>query len=178
MVGEGDPLLADGTERQPEIQLSAEGTTLENSEDNTSQIAQTNVVTFKDILGVTEEKELLEKIKVVNINISCGSSDDTIKIQKVPAIMLRNKIFLEYFKPRELSIIPTHAADPNLFKMELKLKLVAHFVKRRKRSTKLLLGDVRTKIKDIEACFANEVIESYEDEDLIYGCCSWTGVQC
>ena len=80
MPAELDPIIVDGTERQPEIQLSAEGTTLKNSEDNTSQIAQTNVVTFKDILGVTEEKELLEKIKEVNINISCGSSDDTIKI--------------------------------------------------------------------------------------------------
>ncbi|GMN74044.1 hypothetical protein TIFTF001_054956 [Ficus carica] len=82
--------------------------------------------------------------------------------------MIRNEDFKKYFTPRELSIGPIHAADPNLFKMELKLKLVAHFVERRKRSAKLLLGDVRTKIKDIKACFANEVIQSYEDEDLIW----------
>ena len=72
--------------------------------------------------------------------------------------MIRNEDSKKYFTPRELSIGPIHAADPNLFKMELKLTLVAHFVERRKRLAKLLLGDVRTKIKDIKACFANEVI--------------------
>ncbi|GMN64146.1 hypothetical protein TIFTF001_033206 [Ficus carica] len=76
--------------------------------------------------------------------------------------MLRNGDLKEYFKPRELSIGPIYAADPGLFKKELKLKLVAHFISDQSdRTGDDLLEEIKNNIVDIKSYFDNKVIESY-----------------
>lgn len=109
---------------------------------------ETKVVTFKDVLGVTEDKALLDAIKEIKINISNVGSCGVIKIQKVPEIMLRNGDLKKYFKPRGLSIGPIYTADPSLFKKELKLKLVAHFISDQSdRTGDDLLEEIRNNIE-------------------------------
>ncbi|GMN69729.1 hypothetical protein TIFTF001_038775 [Ficus carica] len=133
-------------------------------------------VTFKDVIGITKGEVLLAKImEEVKISISGAGSDNITKIQKVPGFMLQNEEFKQNFKPRELSIGPIHAADPDLFKKPLKLKLAAYFVKETGESGEetgkrwaALLEEFKTEIKDIQTCFDKEVIESSTcDDDLI-----------
>ncbi|GMN68946.1 hypothetical protein TIFTF001_037998 [Ficus carica] len=136
--------------------------------------------TFKDVIGITEGKELLAEImKEVKISTSGAGIDNITKIQKVPRIMLQNEEFKQNFKPRELSIGPIHAADPDLFKKQLKLKLAAYFVKETSKRGEetgesgeetgkrwdAVLEEIKAEIKDIKTCFDKEVIESYTCDD-------------
>ncbi|GMN36959.1 hypothetical protein TIFTF001_042546 [Ficus carica] len=165
MSGEDNSLNVDDTERPHETT---------SSRANTSQYGQTG------------DKQLLDELEAVKINIRDTQEEktcDDIKIKKTPEIMLRNGDLNEYFRPRELSIGPIHAADSNLFKKELKLKLAAHFIEATgikvddlleefKREIKVIVTYIdiekqkhTRKIKAIKTYFDKEVIKSFNDEE-------------
>ncbi|GMN55366.1 hypothetical protein TIFTF001_024480 [Ficus carica] len=139
--------------------------------------------TFKDVIGITEGKELLAEImEKVKRSTSGAGIDNITKIHKVPEIMLKNEEFKQNFKPSQLSIGPIHAADSDLFKKQLKLKLAAYFVKETNKSGEetgesgeetskrwdAVLEEIKAEIKDIKTSFDKEVIESYAcDDELI-----------
>ncbi|GMN22040.1 hypothetical protein TIFTF001_043440 [Ficus carica] len=181
MSSKYDHPIGDAKEGQEDIQLVDQVTTWTCREACTSR-AQTEVDTFEHKIGVNEGTELLNKTEKA-MKTSSGSTDDFIKIQQVPRIMLQNEDFREYFKPRELSIGPIHADDPNLFKMELKLKLAAYFIKESGKTKDDFLKQIKTGIKDIKTCFDEEAITSYTDDQLIWllfldGCAMLGFVHC
>ena len=79
------------------------------------------------------------------------------KIQRVPEIMQRNEDFRACYKPMELSIGPIHASDPNLFKMELKLRLAAEFIKESEQTEEDLLMTIKENIQYLKKSFNEEV---------------------
>ncbi|EXB77326.1 hypothetical protein L484_010151 [Morus notabilis] len=87
------------------------------------------------------------------------------KIQKVPDIMLRNADhFSTLFEPMELSIGPLYGPNDKLYKWDLKVKLAAHFIKRRGDTTE---HDLLQKVKkvDIKKYFDDKVIQDYRTDD-------------
>lgn len=180
MSGEYISVIVEGTEKREEIQISDRAkTTTESTQANASHSVQ-------EILGLTEEKQLLDTLVNILYPSDTKEGDATqqkgVKIQKVPEnIMLRNKdYFEEHFKPRELSIGPIHAADPNLFKKELKLQLAAHFfegvtekdpavrVEDTVADMKRLLEGLNRQIKELRECYDKKVTASYSDDELTW----------
>ncbi|GMN74573.1 hypothetical protein TIFTF001_053871, partial [Ficus carica] len=142
------------------------------SQDSTSQAQTKDLATSDDAVGVTEDKQLVDQLDAIKIDVRHTKEKQNVnkkhvKIQKVPEIMLRNGDLKKYFKPREWSIGPIHAADSNLYKKELKLKLAACFIDESNSTGAFLLEKIKSEIKDIRAFFSEEVIESYTDEKLL-----------
>ena len=91
--------------------------------------------------------------------------------QNLPEIMLQNgnNIYDKYFKPKQISVGPLHADDSNLLKEELKVKLVAKFIRSygdRKREESVL-NEIRDSINVLKNLFGHGVkIESYDNDFL------------
>ncbi|GMN52077.1 hypothetical protein TIFTF001_021225 [Ficus carica] len=162
MSGEYDAaLIKDSTERKGEI-LLAERKGKRESQASTSQ-AKTEVITNE-----SEDKKLVDALDAIKIDIMNRAEEkQKIKIQEIPRIMLRNGNLKEDLKPTQLSIGPIHAADSDLYNKELKLKLAASFIEKINSTGALLLEKIKSEIKDIKAYFAEEVIKSYTDEELL-----------
>ena len=100
---------------------------------------------FLGALKLEKEEKRREKVRSM------------IKIQRVPEIMQRNEDFRACYKPMELSIGPIHASDPNLFKMELKLRLAAEFIKESEQTEEDLLMTIKENIQYLKKSFNEEV---------------------
>ncbi|GMN19740.1 hypothetical protein TIFTF001_039883 [Ficus carica] len=166
MSGEYDGLVKDNAENIEEIEL-AEQEIKKESQASTRQ-DQTKVVTHEG-----EDKQLADALDAITTdirrtkekksNVKMGRK----KIQEIHDILLRNGSLKEYFKPKECSIGPIHASDSTSYKKELKLKLAACFIEESRSTGALFLEKIKSEVKDIKAYFAEEVIKSYTDEELL-----------
>ncbi|PON61218.1 hypothetical protein TorRG33x02_282390 [Trema orientale] len=100
------------------------------------------------------------------------------KIQRVPEIMLRQRNFKEYYKPREIPIGPLHANSKHLGKRALKAKFTAKFIKNSGQTGEILLKEIKKNINEIKQRFDEIEIHNLALDDerlsrmLFLGGCS------
>ncbi|KAK9987236.1 hypothetical protein SO802_032187 [Lithocarpus litseifolius] len=91
------------------------------------------------------------------------------KIQKVKFLLRDHKDFQKHYEPRAVSLGPIHNGGKKYKLGETyKLMLTCEFVKGSKETINDLYKKIGEKIKELKECFEKEVIEGYEDEDLIW----------
>ncbi|KAM3738807.1 hypothetical protein ACB098_09G158700 [Castanea mollissima] len=107
------------------------------------------------------------------------------KIQKVIFLLRDNKDFFQkHYEPRAVSLGPIHHGNEK-YKLGEKYKLVLtyEFVERSEEKINDLFKKIKEKIKELKECFEEEVIKSYNDEDLIWlllvdGCATLQYIYC
>ncbi|XP_030924354.1 UPF0481 protein At3g47200-like [Quercus lobata] len=120
--------------------------------------------------SISSETTTLEaKIKTVmearkNVTLSPAP-----KIQKVIFLLRDNKDFNIHYEPRAVSLGPIHHGNEK-YKLGEKYKLVLayEFVEGSEEKINDLFKKIKEKIKELKECFEEEVIKSYDDEDLIW----------
>ncbi|KAK7840255.1 upf0481 protein [Quercus suber] len=107
------------------------------------------------------------------------------KIQKVIFLLRDNKDFFQkHYEPRAVSLGPIHHGNEK-YKLGEKYKLVLtyEFVEGSEEKINDLFKKIKEKIKELKECFEEEVIKSYDDEDLIWlllvdGCATLQYIYC
>ncbi|XP_030924544.1 UPF0481 protein At3g47200-like [Quercus lobata] len=135
--------------------------------------------------SISSETTTLEaKIKTVmearkNVTLSPAP-----KIQKVIFLLRDNKDFNIHYEPRAVSLGPIHHGNEK-YKLGEKYKLVLtyEFVEGSEKKINYLFKKIEEKIKELKECFEEEVIKSYNDEDLIWlllvdGCATLQYIYC
>ncbi|KAL5564648.1 hypothetical protein UlMin_027812 [Ulmus minor] len=96
-----------------------------------------------------------------------NSSDEIIRIQKVPRIMFQLKKFEEnYYIPREMPIGPIYAERENSEQIQLKLKLAAQFIITSGRTCDYFLASINMEIDTLKTCFDQNLLEGFSGDKL------------
>ncbi|KAL1146319.1 hypothetical protein V6Z11_A11G364100, partial [Gossypium hirsutum] len=87
-------------------------------------------------------------------------------IRKVQSTLRRNEDFKKYFKPKVITIGPLHHNDPTLHESkELKLKLVAKFVKNIGVEKKSLYSNMKKEIDGLKECYELQELDKYSNDN-------------
>ncbi|XP_052479342.1 UPF0481 protein At3g47200-like [Gossypium raimondii] len=87
-------------------------------------------------------------------------------IRKVPSTLRRTEAFMKYFKPKVISIGSLHHDHPTLHESkELKLKLVAHFVKNIGVDKDSLYGNMKKEIDGLRKCYDPKELVKYSNDN-------------
>ena len=135
--------------------------------------------------SISSETTTLEaRIKTVMEARKNVTSSPAPKIQKVIFLLRDNKDFNIHYEPRAVSLGPIHHGNEK-YKLGEKYKLVLtyEFVKGSEKKINDLFKKIEEKIKELKECFEEEVIKSYDDEDLIWlllvdGCATLQYIYC
>ena len=135
--------------------------------------------------SISSETTTLEaRIKTVMEARKNVTSSPAPKIQKVIFLLRDNKDFNIHYEPRAVSLGPIHHGNEK-YKLGEKYKLVLtyEFVKGSEKKINDLFKKIEEKIKELKECFEEEVIKSYDDEDLTWlllvdGCATLQYIYC
>ncbi|KAL4607590.1 hypothetical protein ACB092_09G186600 [Castanea dentata] len=136
--------------------------------------------------SISSETTTLEaKIKTVMEARKNLAPSPAPKIQKVIFLLRDNKDFFQkHYEPRAVSLGPIHHGNEK-YKLGEKYKLVLtyEFVEGSEEKINDLFKKIKEKIKKLKECFEEEVIKSYNDEDLIWlllvdGCATLQYIYC
>ena len=108
----------------------------------------------------------------------------TPKIQKVLFLLRDNKDFQKHYEPRAVSFGPIHHRNKK-YKLgeKYKLALTYEFVNGSEEKISEFYNKIEENINELKKCFEEEVIEDYDDEELIWlllvdGCAALQYIYC
>ena len=117
----------------------------------------------------SEATTLEEKIKTVMEAKKNVTPSTTPKIEKVIFLLRDNKDFQKHYEPRAVSLGPIHHRNKK-YKLgeKYKLALTYEFVNGSEEKISEFYNKIEENINQLKKCFEEEVIEDYDDEDLIW----------
>ena len=132
-----------------------------------------------------EASTLEEKIKtVMEAKKKKVTPSPTPKIQKVIFLLRDNKDFQKHYEPRAVSFGPIHHRNKK-YKLgeKYKLALTYEFVNGSEEKISEFYNKIEENINELKKCFEEEVIEDYDDEELIWlllvdGCAALQYIYC
>ncbi|KHG19586.1 hypothetical protein F383_24948 [Gossypium arboreum] len=87
-------------------------------------------------------------------------------IRKVPSTLPRTEDFMQYFKPKVISIGPIHHDDPALHESKkLKLKLAAQFVNNIRVDRESLYSNMKKEIDGLKKCYDPQELEKHSNDN-------------
>ncbi|PON52317.1 hypothetical protein PanWU01x14_210280 [Parasponia andersonii] len=172
MAEECSPNVDAGMTKQKKILADDQETKSESTTPEKSSCRHRLKAVNKDILRVTNDKELFELImkKEENNESWVQQEKDYHKIGWTSKFLRRKVNHLKnYCNPSEFSVGPFHTNDRKLLKKELKFKLTAAFIESfsKDKTGEGLLEEIKKIIEDLKKCYVEWVIsDEYNDDSL------------